>query len=106
MGRFYGFAYCFWNVSGCPAASSVSAFGRASFPGGEAFVPGFGAVWGDCGVFCAKKGHPLVVGGCPGDYIKVSVLPDHPEPARDDYALLQNSYMLLYNRCVYLRLLC
>ena len=23
--RFYGFAYCFWNVSGCPAASSVRA---------------------------------------------------------------------------------
>ena len=24
-GRFYEFAYCFWNVSGCPAASSVRA---------------------------------------------------------------------------------
>ena len=39
--RFYEFAYCFWNVSGRPAPSLVSAFGRASFPGGEAFVPGF-----------------------------------------------------------------
>ena len=40
-GRLYGFAYCFWNVSG-PPLPHQSGLRPASFPGGEAFVPGFG----------------------------------------------------------------
>ena len=39
-GRFYGFAYCFRNVSGRPAPHQ-SGLRPANFPGGEAFVPGF-----------------------------------------------------------------
>ena len=40
-GRLYGFAYCFWNVLRCPAPHQ-SGLRPASFPGGEAFVPGLG----------------------------------------------------------------
>ena len=41
--RFYEFAYCFQNVSGRPAPHQ-SGLRPASFPGGEAFVPGFGVM--------------------------------------------------------------
>ena len=37
----YGFAYCSWNVSGHPADPHQSGLRPASFPGGEALVPGF-----------------------------------------------------------------
>ena len=39
-GRFYEFAYSFWNVSRCPAPSSVSA-APSQLPPREAFVPWF-----------------------------------------------------------------
>ena len=39
-GRLYGFAYCFQNVLRCPAPHQPG-LRPASFPGGEAFVPGF-----------------------------------------------------------------
>ncbi len=33
--RFYGFAYCFYNILRCPAALIKLALGRASFPRGK-----------------------------------------------------------------------
>ena len=41
--RFYGFAYCFYNVSRRTAVSSVSANGRDSFPRGKLLFRAFGS---------------------------------------------------------------
>ena len=75
-----------------------------SFPVGEAFVPGFGVMVGNRGVFCAKKGHPLVLGGCPGSFRELVVLLPYRQRFFRKSCLRQTTDMLLYNRCVYLRL--
>ena len=40
--RFYGFAYCFYSISRCPAALIRLALGRASFPQGKLLYRAFG----------------------------------------------------------------
>ena len=63
--RFYGFAYCSYNILRLPAALIRLALGRASFPRGKLLYRAFGALIYWYGVNVCAKTFPFGEGGPP-----------------------------------------